>query len=98
MSVLGNATVWPLLWLLLGRHPAAFPFCLAALLFRMGSAARQQRRLTQSNAHLAWWWLPPVKDLLDVLLWAAAFQGSKIEWQGERYRVLAGGKLVADQP
>jgi hypothetical protein len=35
---------------------------------------------------------------LDVLLWAAAFQGSKIEWQGERYRVLAGGKLVADQP
>jgi ceramide glucosyltransferase len=98
MSVLGNATVWPLLWLLLGKHPAALPFCLAALLFRMASAARQQKRLTQSSVHPAWWWLPPVKDLLDVLLWAAAFRGNDIEWQGERYRVLAGGKLVADQP
>ncbi|MGP8197958.1 MAG: glycosyltransferase [Limisphaerales bacterium] len=94
-SVLANPTIWPLLWLLLGKDPAALPFCLAALLFRMASAARQQKRLTQSNSHLAWWWLPPVKDLLDLLLWAAAFRGNEVEWHGERYRVLAGGELVA---
>ena len=93
MSVLGNATAWPLLWLLLERDPAAVAFCLAALLFRIVSAAQQQKRLTQSGAHWAWWWLTPVKDLLDVLIWAAAFRGNRIEWRGEHYRILAGGKL-----
>ena len=94
ISVLGNATAWPLLWLLLEKDPTAVPFCLVALLFRMVSAAQQQKRLTQSDAHLAYWWLTPVKDLLDVLIWAAAFRGNHVEWHGERYRVLAGGKLL----
>jgi ceramide glucosyltransferase len=102
MSELGNATLWPLLWLLAGHNPKAALFCLVALLFRVISAAHQQRRLTQSNAHLAYWWMTPVKDLLGVLIWAAAFWGNRIEWRGERYRVLAGGKLVkinaADNP
>jgi ceramide glucosyltransferase len=94
MSVLGNATLWPLLWVVVGRDPTAAPFCLVALLFRIVSAARQQKRLTQSDAHAAYWWLTPVKDLLDALIWVAAFWGNCIEWRGERYRVLKGGKLL----
>jgi ceramide glucosyltransferase len=94
MSVLGNATLWPLLWLLLGNDPAAVPFFLVALLFRIISAAQQQKRLTQSLAHSAYWWMAPVKDLLDVLIWAAAFCGNQVDWRGERYRILAGGKLL----
>jgi ceramide glucosyltransferase len=93
MSVLGNPTLWPLLWLLLQKDPVAVPFCMVALLFRMVSAAQQQRRLTQSNAHSSFWWLTPVKDLLDVLIWVAAFRDNHVEWRGERYRILAGGKL-----
>jgi ceramide glucosyltransferase len=94
MSVLGNATLWPLLWLLAQRDSLAALFFLAAVLFRIVSAARQNGRLTQSNAHWADWWLTPVKDLLDVFMWAAAFWGNHIEWCGERYRILDGGKLL----
>jgi ceramide glucosyltransferase len=94
MSLLNNSTLWPLLWLLAGNPAAALPFFLAALLVRIVSAAQQQKRLTQSGAHLASWWLTPVKDLLDVVIWAAAFWGNKVEWRGEYYRVLAGGKLL----
>jgi ceramide glucosyltransferase len=94
MSVLGNATLWPLLWVLAGRDVTAVPFLMVALLFRMVSAAHQQKRLTESDDHLAWWWLTPVKDLLDVMIWAAAFWGNRVEWRGEHYRVLAGGKLL----
>jgi ceramide glucosyltransferase len=93
-SILGNSTVWPLLWLLPGNDRAAVPFFLAALLFRIASAARQQCRLTQSNAQLAFCWLASVKDLMDVVIWAAAFFGNRVEWRGERLRVLPGGKLV----
>jgi ceramide glucosyltransferase len=93
-SILGNSTVWPLLWLLPGNDRAAVPFFLAALLLRIASAARQQNRLTQSNVQLAFCWLAPVKDLLDVAIWAAAFFGNRVEWRGERLRVLPGGKLV----
>lgn len=94
MSVLGNATLWPLLWLLAGNAPMAGPFFLWALLFRVASAARQQSRLTQSGTPLFYWWLTPVKDLLDVLIWAAAFWGNRIEWRGGRYQIVAGGKLL----
>jgi hypothetical protein len=37
----------------------------------------------------------PVKDILDVFVWASSFLGNKIVWRGERYRILRGGKLVA---
>jgi len=93
LSVLSNATLWPVLWLLAAKDATAAIFCVVALLFRVASAAQQQKRLTQSGAHWAYAWLTPVKDLLDVLIWAAAFWGSQVEWRGERYRVLTGGKL-----
>jgi ceramide glucosyltransferase len=94
MSILGNATIWPLLWLLLGNKVWAGLFLAVALLFRVLTAARQQKRLTQSNACAAYWWLTPVKDLLEVMIWAAAFWGNHIEWGGERYRILEGGRLL----
>ena len=39
--------------------------------------------------------MPPVKDLLDVLVWAGAFAGNRITWRGGRYRILPDGKLSA---
>lgn len=94
MSILNNATLWPLLWMLTGRETVAVPFFVASLLFRTVSAAHQQKRLTEFDDHLGYWWLTPVKDVLDVLIWAAAFWGNHVEWRGERYRILAGGKLI----
>jgi ceramide glucosyltransferase len=94
MSILGNATLWPLLWVAGTNDPLAPPFFAAALLFRILSAGHQQKRLTKSNSHWSYWWLPPVKDLLDFLIWAAAFWGNSVDWRGEHYRILSGGKLL----
>ncbi len=39
------------------------------------------------------WWLLPVQDLVSFLIWLAAFFGKQVEWRGERFEVLRGGKL-----
>jgi ceramide glucosyltransferase len=98
-SILDNATFWPLLWLAVSRPgssaPAGpvLPVCLFFLLFRIVTAADQQRRLTGSRAHFPRFWMAPVKDLLNVAVWAAAFAGNHIQWGGRRYRVMPGGRL-----
>jgi len=93
LSVLSNATLWPVLWL------AACPSRLSAaalglcLLARVWTAVANQHRLTCSWSHLPWFWLAPVKDLLQVLVWAASFAGNSVEWRGELLRVRPGGRL-----
>ena len=81
MALCGRGSAWG--WALGG----------GALVFRIWSAQRQQARMTQEWTHGRYWWLVPVKDVLDFALWAAAFWGNQIEWRGEKYRILAGGKL-----
>jgi ceramide glucosyltransferase len=93
MSILGNATLWPVLLLLVTRHPWAVWTSAACVVFRVVTAYVQQSKLTQSRRHAAYWWMPPVKDLLDVVIWASAFAGNEIVWRGERYRILRDGKL-----
>jgi len=61
--------------------------------FRIATALYQEKRLTGSSAHFAWFWMVPVKDLLNVAVWAAAFMGNHIEWHGQRYRIMPGGRL-----
>ena len=41
-----------------------------------------------------WATLAPLKDLLQVPIWALAFLGNTVVWRGQRLRVLPGGKLV----
>jgi ceramide glucosyltransferase len=93
LSILDNASLWPLLWLAAARHPAALALCGGCLVFRAGSALHQESRLTQSHVRLARAWMPPVKDLLDVMIWAGAFAGNRVTWRGKNYRLLPGGKL-----
>jgi ceramide glucosyltransferase len=61
--------------------------------FRIATALHQEKRLTRSSAHFPWFWMVPVKDLLNAAIWAAAFIGHHIEWRGQRYRILPGGQL-----
>lgn len=42
--------------------------------------------------------LAPLKDLLQVPIWALAFLGNTVVWRGQRLRVLPGGKLVPVAP
>jgi ceramide glucosyltransferase len=61
---------------------------------RITSALLLQKRLTGRTDHFPWWFLPPLKDLLAVGVWAAAFLGNTIHWRGHRYQVHKGGKLT----
>ncbi|HXR07565.1 MAG TPA: bacteriohopanetetrol glucosamine biosynthesis glycosyltransferase HpnI [Candidatus Acidoferrum sp.] len=95
-SSLDNATFWPLLWLAASAPALAgpvLPACLFFFLFRMVTAFEQERRLTGSAWHLRYFWMTPVKDLLSMAVWVAAFSGNQIHWRGQRYRVLPGGRL-----
>jgi ceramide glucosyltransferase len=94
LSILNNSTLWPFLWLAVARQPAALVACGACVLFRVGTALQQQSRLTQSPVRATYAWMPPVKDILDVIVWAAAFCGNHVIWRGDRYRILSGGKLA----
>jgi ceramide glucosyltransferase len=68
----------------------ALLFVFARILF----AWDLQWRLTRSNAHAWDFWLVPIKDLLQVALWAGAFLGNRVEWRGERYRLRRDGTLL----
>jgi ceramide glucosyltransferase len=92
-SLLSNATLWPLAWLLAHRTLPVATLVGLALVLRMVSAGDSQWRLTRSARHLPWFWLAPIKDLLQVALWLLAFAGDTVEWRGSRYRVTNQGEL-----
>jgi ceramide glucosyltransferase len=93
-SLISNATLWPLLWLVFAPGTVPALFLAAALGVRVFTAADSQHRLTRCWGHLPWCWLAPVKDLLQVGLWVLAFTGDAVEWRGRRYRVRRSGELV----
>lgn len=68
----------------------AVTFCVARMLIVLNL----QSRLTQCSDHLGYFWLVPIKDLLQAAIWFGAFLGNKIEWRGQVYRLQRDGTLV----
>jgi ceramide glucosyltransferase len=97
-SILANATFWPLLWLMVSLvSPVTFCSSLAAaacLLIRIWLAQNLQRRFTPDKDLVSPFWLVPVKDLLQVALWLAAFLGNRVEWRGIRMKLRRDGTLM----
>ncbi len=94
LSILSNATLWPLLWLLVNPTANIALVASAFLGIRLCTAAANQRLLTRSHAHLPWLWLVPIKDLGQFVLWSLSFLTTRIVWRGIHYHVAPGGKLV----
>ena len=92
-SVLSNATLWPLLWLALRPSAFAAEIFAVCLAVRICAALDLQKKLTGDRAGDFWFWLVPVKDLLQAALWLAAFLGRTIEWRGGRYRLRRDGTM-----
>ena len=107
-SLLSNATLWPALFLCatnesfsngglwhfsIGKGLLVFGVC---LMVRVIIALSLQMRLTRTSSHVWHGWLVPVKDLFSAVIWALSFLGNHVEWRGERYRVLRGGRLTKD--
>ncbi len=93
-SILGNATLWPLLWA--AAYPTKWSVVgLALCLFvRVVTAYTLQNRLSPAGGQGRFWWLAPVKDLLQFALWLCAFFGNHIVWRGRRFHLLRNGRLV----
>lgn len=53
-----------------------------------------QHRISRSFAWATYFWLIPVKDLLQAAVWLGAFTGSTIEWRGQRMRLNRDGTLA----
>ncbi len=100
-SILSNATLWPLLWLLaspaLSKTLYAPLVALALLLMRIVIAQNLQRRFMQSRCNLAPPWLVPVKDLLQTAVWLGAFLGNTVEWRGQKMHLRRDGTLVEEK-
>ncbi|MGB7767739.1 MAG: glycosyltransferase [Verrucomicrobiia bacterium] len=95
-SILSNATLWPLLWLMVSLISSATPYpAIAGLGLRIFLAQNLQRRFTPERRLVSPFWLVPVKDLLQVALWAGAFLGNKITWRGRQMKLHGDGTLVA---
>jgi ceramide glucosyltransferase len=43
---------------------------------------------------LAYCWLYPLRDLMGFAFWLASYAGNTVEWRGEKYRVVTGGRIV----
>ncbi len=97
-SILSNASVWPLLWVLVSVVSAK-TFCapltaLTFLLVRILQAQSLQRRLTPERKLIAPAWLVPLKDWLGAAVWLGAFAGNTVEWRGRKMRLHRDGTLV----
>jgi ceramide glucosyltransferase len=93
-SVLSNPTLWPLLWVVVRPGPWSIACMAVALIARVAAVFDLQRRLNRSWSHARFFWLTPLKDLLQAALWLAAFSGNRVEWRGERLRLRSDGTLV----
>ena len=82
----GMDAMLPLQW----GVAVAVLFCAIRILI----AGHLQSRLTHSAGALAYFWLVPIKDLLQTAIWLCAFAGSNIEWRGQVYRLRRDGTLV----
>ena len=81
----GFAGIFPTPWGLL----AAGVFFLA----RIAIACDLQYRLTRSSAGIGYFWLVPVKDLLQAAIWLCSFLGNRIEWRGQVFKLRRDGTL-----
>jgi ceramide glucosyltransferase len=94
LSIISNATLWPLLWLAVNPHKIVLAFVVILCLARTAQATLLARRLTRSWDSLPYAWLAWVKDLLQAMLWLGSWTGREVSWRGDRFQVLAGGKLL----
>lgn len=96
-SLLANATLWPLLWLLLQlcTTTTLCPALLVAalLLMRVAIAQDLQRRFHAGSHGVFPGWLVWLKDILGAATWAGAFAGNTVEWRGRRLILQRDGTL-----
>lgn len=77
--------------------PNGMVIAAAFCLLRVMIACLLQKQLTRSFAHLTYFWLVPVKDLLQVAIWFCAFAGNTVEWRGKKMELRRDGTLIEEK-
>jgi ceramide glucosyltransferase len=96
-SALSNGTFWPLVWVLLSPGTISIAGAVFFWLVRMLTAHVNQCRLLRRHCSWGDAWLVLLKDLAGIAIWSLAFTGNRIEWRGESFRMLPGGRLAAQR-
>jgi ceramide glucosyltransferase len=47
---------------------------------------------------LGYCWLYPLRDLMGFGFWLASYAGNSVEWRGERYKLVSGGRMLRQKP
>lgn len=77
------------------RAPLAYQLMIGYVVLRFGMASWFQHKLRESDPKYLW--LLPLRDLLGLGLWLAAFLGTGVSWRGKRYRITAGGRMIQEK-
>lgn len=93
-SILSNATVWPMLWFLSNPQAGTAACAGAIVLLRVLTAFDLLRLLTCTSPRSWLLYAVPMKDVVQLAIWLAAFAGNTIQWHSQRYRLARGGTLV----
>ncbi len=92
-SILSNATLWSAVWIAVCPDLWAFVVGGMVLGARAIFAVKLQARLAQRSGGWRWFWVPWVKDLMQLGIWGLAFMGNSIEWRGKQMRLAPDGTL-----
>ena len=98
LTIITHTTLWGLLAVVAtDGAPLGWAALGIALATRIGSLAAIMRLLDEPDTgrHL---WLVPVKDLVNSLMWAAAFSGQRVSWSGQVLRIQSDGRMVPLSP
>ena len=92
-SIIGNASLWPMLWAAARPGWPSFAGAGLCLAVRWAAGVFLEGKMTGKH-NLLTGAMAVAKDFLQFALWAMAFASRKVSWRGVDYRVKPGGKLV----
>jgi ceramide glucosyltransferase len=93
LSVLSNASLWPILWLAASPSMTSLFGASAFLAFRMVVGYALDRKLTGAGRPGSLG-MAVMKDFLQVGIWFRAYTGRKVTWRGVDYRVDTAGRMM----
>jgi ceramide glucosyltransferase len=95
-SILNDSTFWVYLYIIFAGTSSPSQFALGGhIVLRLLGSMKLERELT-GKWDATTLYFAILHDLVRPLIWAWSFFGNTVVWRGEKYRVLRGGKLVAD--
>ena len=95
-SILNDSTLWVFAWAIVSRFShVAMAAVIAYEGIRLLGSMKLERELT-GKWDLTTLYATLLHDIVRPFIWACSFFGNTVVWRGQKYRVLRGGKLVAD--